>query len=85
MGIVKRELGVNLVFGASNVSFGLPNRTVINSVFLSLAIRAGLTCAIVDAAKMKPYIMAADLLLGRDPWARQYVTYYRSLKSVSSR
>jgi len=83
MRIVKRELGVNLVLGASNVSFGLPNRTVINSVFLSLAIQAGLTCAIVNAAKMKPYIIAADLLLGRDPWARQYVTYYRRLKSVS--
>jgi len=80
---VKRELGVNLVLGASNVSFGLPNRTVINSVFLSLAIQAGLTCTIVNAAKMKPYIMAADLLLGRDPWARQYVSYYRRLKGVS--
>jgi 5-methyltetrahydrofolate--homocysteine methyltransferase len=84
MRIVKRELGVNLVLGASNVSFGLPNRTVINSVFLALAVQVGLTCAIVNAAKMKPYLMAADLLLGRDPWARRYVTYYRSLKSVSS-
>ena len=83
MGIVKRELGLNLVLGASNVSFGLPNRTMINSVFLALAIQAGLTCAIVNAAKMKPYIMATDLLLGRDPWARQYVSYYRRLKSVS--
>jgi 5-methyltetrahydrofolate--homocysteine methyltransferase len=84
MGIVKRELGVNLVLGASNVSFGLPNRTVINSVFLALAIQTGLTCAIVNVAKMKPYILAADLLLGRDPWARQYIAYYRKLKSVSS-
>lgn len=83
MKIVKRELGVNLVLGASNVSFGLPNRTVINSVFLSLAIQTGLTCAIVNAAKMKPYILATDLLLGRDPRARQYVTYHRRLKSVS--
>ncbi len=83
MRIVKRELGVNLVLGASNVSFGLPNRTMINSVFLALAIQAGLTCAIVNVAKMKPYIMATNLLLGRDPWARQYVSYYRRLKSVS--
>ncbi len=85
MKIVKSELGVNLVLGASNVSFGLPDRTVINSVFLALAVQAGLTCAIVNAGKMKPYLMAADLLLGRDPWARGYVTYYRKLKSVSSR
>ena len=83
MEMVKRELGVNLVLGASNVSFGLPNRMVINAVFLSLAIQAGLTCAIVNAAKMKPYIMAADLLLGRDQRARRYTAYYRKLKSVS--
>jgi len=85
MEMVKRELGVNLVLGASNVSFGLPNRAVINSVFLSLAIHAGLTCAIVNASRMKPYIMAADLLLGRDPRARHYTAYCRKLKSVSPR
>ncbi len=84
MKMIKRELGVNLVLGASNVSFGLPNRTVINSVFLAISIEAGLSCAIVNVAKMKPYILAADLLLGRDRWARQYIAYYRKLKSVSS-
>jgi 5-methyltetrahydrofolate--homocysteine methyltransferase len=85
MGIIKREMGVNLVLGASNVSFGLPNRMVINAVFLSLAVQAGLTCAIVNPVKMKPYIMAADLLMGRDQWARQYIAYHRKLKSVSPR
>jgi 5-methyltetrahydrofolate--homocysteine methyltransferase len=83
MGIIKREMGVNLVLGASNVSFGLPNRRVVDAVFLSLAVQVGLTCAIVNAAKMKPYVMAVDLLLGRDPWARHYTAYYRKLKSVS--
>lgn len=83
MRMVKGELGVNLVLGASNVSFGLPNRMVVNSVFLVLAIQAGLTCAIVNAAKMKPYIMAADLLLGRDQRARRYSAYGRKLKSAS--
>jgi len=82
MEMVQRELGVNLILGASNVSFGLPDRMVINSVFLTLAIRAGLTCAIVDAAKMKPYTMAGDLLLGRDPRARRYTSYHRKLRSV---
>lgn len=77
------ELGLNLVLGASNVSFGLPKRTIINSVFLSLAISAGLNCAIVDAARMKPTILAADLLLGRDPRARRYTAYFRKLKSAS--
>lgn len=82
MGKVKQEWGVNQVLGASNVSFGLPKRTVINAVFLSLAVQAGLTCAIVDAARMKPTILAADLLLGRDPRARRYTAYFRKLKSV---
>jgi 5-methyltetrahydrofolate--homocysteine methyltransferase len=82
---VRQELGVNLVLGASNVSFGLPLRKVLNAVFLSLAIRAGLTCAIVNAAAMKSYIMAADLLLGKDSKARRYTAYGRKLKSASAR
>ena len=60
--MVKREWGLNLTLGARNVSFGLPNRPVINAVFLSFVVQRGLTCAIVNAAKMKPYIMEADLL-----------------------
>jgi 5-methyltetrahydrofolate--homocysteine methyltransferase len=80
---VKQEWGLNQVLGASNVSFGLPKRTVVNAVFLSLAIQAGLTCAIVDAARMKPTILAADLLLGRDPRAKRYTAYFRKLKSAS--
>ena len=77
---VKRETGVNLVLGASNVSFGLPNRLAVNAVFLSLAIRAGLNCAIVDAVRMKPFILAVDLMLGRDRMARRYTNYNRKLK-----
>ena len=78
---VKRETGVNLVLGASNVSFGLPNRLAVNAVFLALAIRAGLNCAIVDAARMKPFILAVDLMLGRDRLARRYTNYNRKIKS----
>jgi 5-methyltetrahydrofolate--homocysteine methyltransferase len=80
---VKRETGVNLVLGASNVSFGLPNRLAVNAVFLALAIRAGLNCAIVDAARMKPFILAVDLMLGRDRMARRYTNYNRKIKSYS--
>ena len=84
MEMVKHKWGLNLILGASNVSFGLPNRPVINAVFLSFAVQRGLTCAIVNAAKMKTYIMAADLLLGRDQRAQRYIAYYRKMKSVSS-
>ena len=79
METVKRETGVNLVLGTSNVSFGLPNRLAVNAAFLSLAIRAGLNCAIVDAARMKPFILAVDLMLGRDRIARRYTNYNRKL------
>jgi len=79
METVKRETGVNLVLGTSNVSFGLPNRLAVNAAFLSLAIRAGLNCAIVDAARMKPFILAVDLMLGRDRLARRYTNYNRKL------
>jgi 5-methyltetrahydrofolate--homocysteine methyltransferase len=80
---VREKWGLNLVLGASNVSFGLPSRNVINAVFLSLAIQAGLTSAIVNVKQMKPFILAADLLLGRDHRARRYTEYCRKLKSVS--
>lgn len=80
---VKYQWGLNLVLGASNVSFGLPNRNLVNAVFLSFAIQRGLTCAIVNAVKMKPYVMAANFLLGRDQGARQMITSYRKLKNIS--
>lgn len=84
MEMVKRQRGLNLVLGASNVSFGLPSRTVINAVFLSLAVSRGLTSAIVNAKLMKPYIMAADLLMGRDNKARRYTTYCRKLLKANA-
>jgi 5-methyltetrahydrofolate--homocysteine methyltransferase len=80
---VKRETGVNLVLGASNVSFGLPNRLPVNAVFLALAIRAGLNCAIVDAVRLKPFILGVDLMLGRDRMARRYTNYNRKIAIAS--
>jgi 5-methyltetrahydrofolate--homocysteine methyltransferase len=86
MAAAKAQMGLNLVLGASNVSFGLPSRSVINAAFLSIAVHGGLNCAIVNAKLMKPYIMAADLLMGRDNRARRYTTYCRKLmKSASPR
>jgi 5-methyltetrahydrofolate--homocysteine methyltransferase len=75
--IVKEELGVNMALGASNVSFGLPDREMINGVFLGMAIMRGLNCPIVDAAKVAYYIQAADLALGRDEYAMRYLKAYR--------
>jgi 5-methyltetrahydrofolate--homocysteine methyltransferase len=75
--MVKEELGVNMALGASNVSFGLPERESINGVFLGMAIARGLNCPIVDAAKVAHYIQAADLALGRDEYAMRYLKAYR--------
>jgi 5-methyltetrahydrofolate--homocysteine methyltransferase len=75
--MVKGELGVNITLGASNVSFGLPARDTINGVFIAMAIQNGMTCAIVDAAHVLPFIRAADLSLGRDEYAMRYIKAFR--------
>jgi 5-methyltetrahydrofolate--homocysteine methyltransferase len=70
------------VRGASNISFGLPDRNLLNSAFLAIAIATGVTCIIVDAAKTRPAILAADLILGRDPYAKRYISAYRQRRQA---
>ena len=77
---VRRELGVNQTLGASNISFGLPDRTLINQTFLALAIAAGVTCPTVDAARVRPAILSTDLVLGRDRFAQRYMQDFRRRK-----
>ena len=77
MRMVREELGLNMTLGASNVSFGLPEREVINWAFLAMAIQNGLNCPIVNAAKVRPAILAADMLLGRDDYAMRYIKAYK--------
>jgi 5-methyltetrahydrofolate--homocysteine methyltransferase len=77
MEMVRQKLGVNLTLGASNVSFGLPDREVVNWAFLAMAIQNGLNCPIVDTAKVRPAILAADMLLGRDDYAMRYIKAYK--------
>ena len=68
LGRVQEELGCNTCCGASNVSFGLPNRAPINATFLAMAIASGLTSAITNPIEheIKQAIMAADVLMGHD-------------------
>jgi 5-methyltetrahydrofolate--homocysteine methyltransferase len=75
---VKEKFGVNINIGASNVSFGLPERDTINLAFLALAAGAGATCAITDPVKYARSLRAVDLLLGRDNYAMRYVKYCRA-------
>jgi 5-methyltetrahydrofolate--homocysteine methyltransferase len=73
--LVKAELGVNMTLGASNVSFGLPDREVLDRAFLAMAIREGVNAPIVNAARVKQTILAIDVLLGRD--VMRYIKHYR--------
>ena len=77
--LVKTELGVNIALGASNISFGLPARETINGAFIAMAILNGLNCPIVDAAKVRPFILAADLAMGRDEYAMRYIKAFREM------
>lgn len=76
---VVEELGTNIILGISNVSFGLPDRHSITKAMLAMALRAGLTCVIMDptAEGMRRTMKATDLLLGRDEWATNYLADYR--------
>ena len=75
--LVREKFGVNINLGASNVSFGLPDRHTLNQAFLALAIGQGATCMITDPLKLTATIRAADLLLGRDNYAKRWVTFFR--------
>ena len=76
MHIVRRlreELKVNTTCGASNVSFGLPNRNGINAAFLTMAISSGMTSAITSPlhAETMQAVLGADVMMGHDPELRQ--------------
>ena len=79
---VRSELGVNMTLGASNFSFGLPDRQLASNTFLSMAIVAGVTCPIVDVVKARPVVLATDLALGRDEYAMRYIKAYRQRQAL---
>ena len=82
MHIVRRlreELKVNTTCGASNVSFGLPNRNGINSAFLTMAIASGMTSAITSPlhAEVMQAVLGADVMMGNDPNCANWIKKYR--------
>jgi 5-methyltetrahydrofolate--homocysteine methyltransferase len=78
---ITEELGCNTCCGASNVSFGLPDREAINANFLSMLIAAGMTSAITNPLKpeLKKAWMAADMLMGNDEDCMRWLRYQRKL------
>jgi 5-methyltetrahydrofolate--homocysteine methyltransferase len=81
--LIRAELGVNMSLGASNVSFGLPQRHALNAAFLPIAMEAGLTSAIMStAAVCVESVRAADLLLGHDPWGASWIAAHRARQAA---
>ncbi len=76
---LREELGVNSTCGASNISFGLPNRHALNSIFLSMAATAGMTSAIMNPLHEEEMsaIRAANVMLGNDRDCRRWIARYR--------
>ena len=81
---IREELGVNMTMGASNISFGMPDRPIINNAWVSSVIAAGATALIVDAAKVRPSVLATDLILGRDRFARRFIDDHRKRQQAQA-
>jgi 5-methyltetrahydrofolate--homocysteine methyltransferase len=77
---LREELGVNSTCGASNISFGLPNRHALNAVFLAMAAGAGMTSAIMNPLHDEEMsgVMASDVLLGKDKDCRKWIRKFRA-------
>jgi 5-methyltetrahydrofolate--homocysteine methyltransferase len=80
MRLIRDGLGNNMTCGASNVSFGLPDRATVNAAFLPLAMHSGLTCAITNplVPEVRRAVLAGDLLLGHDEYAMRWIASYRA-------
>jgi 5-methyltetrahydrofolate--homocysteine methyltransferase len=76
--LIHQKLGHNITMGASNISFGLPDRESLNSAFMALSIYCGLTCPIANPEKITSLVRATDLVLGRDDFAVRFVEYFQS-------
>ena len=84
--LIKEKFGLNMTLGASNVSFGLPNRHALNAAFLPIAMSHGLTSAVMDARtpEIVASVRAADQLLGTDAWGGNWITRFRAEKAATS-
>jgi 5-methyltetrahydrofolate--homocysteine methyltransferase len=83
--LLREDLGVNTTCGASNTSFGLPGRHVLNAGFLAIASSHGLTSAIMDARSQVCVegARAADFLLGRDEWGTRWIASHRAKQAAA--
>ena len=82
----KTELGVRTILGVSNISFGLPCRTYLNTTFLTMAMYAGLDLAIMNPSseEMMAAVYAYNVLINRDPQSTKYIERYANRVSASA-
>lgn len=83
----REELGVNTVCGASNISFGLPGRPTLNGTFLTMAIAAGMPCAITNPliSEVRQSVLGAEVMMGRDENCTLWLTAHRGRDRASRR
>ncbi len=83
--LIVKEFGVNVTMGASNISFGMPDRKYINATFIAMAIHAGLTCPITNpmVKEVAIAIQAADLVMGRDEYGMQWIQSFRKRQQAA--
>ena len=86
MRLIRAELGVNLSCGASNISFGMPDRQGIDAAFLTMSILSGMNCAITNPlhGAVRKATLAADLLLGRDASGAAWIADHRAAQAVTA-
>ena len=83
---IRDKHGLNMTCGASNVSFGMPGRHQLNGTWLTMAMTAGLTSAIMDTRtpSVVDAVKATDLLLGHDDWGMSWITRHREAKAAAA-
>jgi 5-methyltetrahydrofolate--homocysteine methyltransferase len=82
--LVHDRLGLNITQGASNISFGLPNRDSLNMAHMVLSIWNGLTCPIANPNKITTMVRAADLIRAKDDYAMRFTEHYQSQEAMKS-
>lgn len=84
--LIREQVGVNMTLGASNVSFGMPDRHTLNAVFIPMAMAVGLTSAIMDSrtAQIVMAVRAADLMLGNDEWGASWIAAHRARQAAAA-
>ncbi|MGD8943300.1 MAG: dihydropteroate synthase, partial [Desulfobacterales bacterium] len=84
---IVKKFGINITMGCSNISFGIPDRELLNGTFLAMAIRCGLTCPITNPLfdEVITSILAADLAMGRDEFAMNWIGSFRKRQAAAKK